>query len=61
MLTFVDPFILGSKELFSIRDPPKFETFPDKQPTYGNGKICFIEMPALDVSQSAAFYHEVFE
>lgn len=33
---------------------------PDKQPTYANGKICYIEMPALDVSQSAAFYHEVF-
>ena len=33
---------------------------PDKQPTYGNGKICYIEMPAVNVKQSAAFYKEVF-
>jgi predicted enzyme related to lactoylglutathione lyase len=32
----------------------------DKQPTYGNGKICYIEMPAADVKQSASFYKEVF-
>jgi predicted enzyme related to lactoylglutathione lyase len=31
-----------------------------KQPTYGNGKICYIEMPALDIAQSAAFYKAVF-
>lgn len=32
----------------------------DKHPTLGNGKICYIEMPAIDIPASAAFYHEVF-
>jgi predicted enzyme related to lactoylglutathione lyase len=32
----------------------------EKQPTYGNGKICYVEMAATDVDQSAAFYHAVF-
>jgi uncharacterized protein len=27
---------------------------------YPNGKICYIEMPALDVKQSADFYSSVF-
>jgi predicted enzyme related to lactoylglutathione lyase len=29
-------------------------------PTFGNGKICYIEIPAIDVQLSAAFYREVF-
>ena len=29
-------------------------------PTYGNGKICYIEMPATDVARSADFYQRVF-
>jgi len=29
-------------------------------PTLGNGKICYLEIPAVDVRQSAAFYHAVF-
>lgn len=29
-------------------------------PTYGNGKICYIEMPALDATRSADFYNKVF-
>src|SRR2546423_9154857 len=29
-------------------------------PTYGNGKICYIEMPATDISRSAEFYKSVF-
>ena len=29
-------------------------------PTMGNGKICYIEMPAMDVRQSADFYASVF-
>lgn len=28
--------------------------------THGNGKICYIEIPAIDVARSAAFYHAVF-
>jgi len=29
-------------------------------PTYGNGKICYIEMPATDIARSADFYKKVF-
>ena len=29
-------------------------------PTLGNGKICYIEMPATDVARSAEFYGKVF-
>jgi predicted enzyme related to lactoylglutathione lyase len=28
-------------------------------PTFGNGKICYLEIPAIDVRRSAAFYHAV--
>ena len=30
------------------------------QPTFGNGKICYIELPSRDVNESSAFYREVF-
>jgi len=29
-------------------------------PTYGNGKICYIEMPTADVARSAEFYRQIF-
>jgi predicted enzyme related to lactoylglutathione lyase len=29
-------------------------------PTYGNGKICYIEMPTTDIARSAEFYRRVF-
>ncbi len=29
-------------------------------PTLGNGKICYIEIPATDIARSAGFYHQVF-
>ena len=29
-------------------------------PTYANGKICYIEMPATDIARSADFYSKVF-
>ena len=29
-------------------------------PTFANGKICYVEMPALDVARSAEFYSRVF-
>ena len=32
----------------------------DNKPTYGNGKICYIEIPATDVETSSAFYKNVF-
>ena len=31
-----------------------------KHPTLGNGKICYVEIPAVDIKRSAAFYEEVF-
>ena len=31
-----------------------------KHPTLGNGKICYLEMPAIDINRSASFYKEVF-
>jgi hypothetical protein len=30
-------------------------------PTLGNGKICYVEIPAVDIKASAAFYQEVRE
>ena len=32
----------------------------DQHPTSGNGKICYIEMPATDINLSASFYKTVF-
>ncbi len=32
----------------------------NQHPTFGNGKICYIELPAMDINTSANFYKEVF-
>ncbi len=29
-------------------------------PTLGNGKICYLEIPATDIARSVAFYEAVF-
>lgn|SRR5690242_13020019 len=29
-------------------------------PTLNNGKICYIELPALDIQRSASFYQTIF-
>ena len=29
-------------------------------PTFANGKICYIEIPATDIARSAEFYGKVF-
>src|SRR3569833_2412532 len=29
-------------------------------PTLGNGKICYVEIPALDIERSSSFYQAVF-
>ena len=29
-------------------------------PTFGNGKICYLEIPALDIARSSEFYQRVF-
>jgi len=31
-----------------------------QHPTLGNGKVCYIEIPAVDVRRSAEFYEKVF-
>jgi hypothetical protein len=33
---------------------------PEPSPNYQTGKICYIEIPATDISQSAQFYQQVF-
>jgi uncharacterized protein len=35
-------------------------TIPTSAPNYRNGKICYLEIPAIDVSESARFYQRVF-
>ena len=30
------------------------------QPTFGNGKICYIEIPSRDINESSTFYNKVF-
>ena len=32
----------------------------DNRPALGNGKICYIEIPAADIKRSASFYEKVF-
>ncbi len=32
----------------------------NKQPDFGNGKICYIEIPAVDIKTSSDFYKNVF-
>jgi predicted enzyme related to lactoylglutathione lyase len=32
----------------------------DQHPTLGNGKICYLEIPAANINSSAIFYKEVF-
>jgi predicted enzyme related to lactoylglutathione lyase len=32
----------------------------NNQPTLGNGKICYIEIPAVDIERSVEFYTGVF-
>jgi predicted enzyme related to lactoylglutathione lyase len=35
-------------------------TTPTPSPYYRTGKICYIEIPALDIAESAQFYQQVF-
>lgn len=30
------------------------------QPTFGNGKICYLELPSRDIKESSTFYNNVF-
>jgi predicted enzyme related to lactoylglutathione lyase len=31
------------------------------QPNYGNGKICYLELPSRDINESSSFYQTVFD
>ena len=31
------------------------------EPHFGNGKICYIELPSRNIDESSAFYHAVFD
>jgi uncharacterized protein len=31
------------------------------EPHYGNGKICYIELPSRDIDESSSFYQRVFD
>jgi predicted enzyme related to lactoylglutathione lyase len=33
----------------------------NKQPTFGNGKICYLEIPSTDLNISANFYKNCFD
>jgi predicted enzyme related to lactoylglutathione lyase len=33
---------------------------PSPSPHYRTGKICYLEIPAIDIAQSAQFYQQVF-
>jgi len=32
----------------------------NKQPTFGNGKICYVELPSRNIKESSTFYNNVF-
>lgn len=32
----------------------------DIQPKYANGKICYLEIPAININESSSFYKDVF-
>jgi predicted enzyme related to lactoylglutathione lyase len=31
------------------------------QPNYGNGKICYLELPSRDINESSSFYQTIFD
>ena len=35
-------------------------TTPTQSPNYRTGKICYVEIPAIDISESAQFYQRAF-
>ena len=56
------PICLHAKQkaVFTHRRGRKLERNESKLPTVGHGKICYLEIPALDIQRSAAFYEIVF-
>ena len=46
-----------------VKIPAKIDAMTEPEntpPTLGHGKICYIQIPAIDVHESAQFYHKVF-
>lgn len=35
-------------------------TTPTPSPNYRTGKICYLEIPAIDIAKSAQFYQQAF-
>jgi predicted enzyme related to lactoylglutathione lyase len=33
----------------------------EQRPTFGNGKICYLEIPSIDINVSANFYRNCFD
>jgi uncharacterized protein len=33
----------------------------NSHPSFGNGKICYLELPSHDLQESSSFYHAVFQ
>jgi len=33
----------------------------NEEPHYGNGKICYLELPSRDIDESSSFYQAVFD
>jgi predicted enzyme related to lactoylglutathione lyase len=50
--------ITGTREGFEFERITR--VMDSKQPTLGNGKICYIEIPAIDIKASSSFYQDVF-
>jgi predicted enzyme related to lactoylglutathione lyase len=50
---------IGTVEVRPVRE---VEGLPEnsKHPTFANGKICYLEIPAIDIKASASFYKAVF-
>lgn len=43
---------------FIINNFSQMEMQP--HPTFGNGKICYLEIPSRNIKESSSFYHAVF-
>ena len=54
------PFISEMMALTKLVSVADMEEPISKRPTLGNGKLCYLEIPAIDIARSAAFYERVF-
>jgi len=57
----VDHLIAMNAQVERFHDPRRtMMATPPKRPTFRTGKICYIEIPATDVRESAEFYTRAF-